>query len=66
MAALGSTGTPAVALVPVTLKGKSVLFLYAETEAGGATPPVPELKRLAAMTAIALEIVLLKNKLRNL
>jgi hypothetical protein len=64
--ALGSTGTPTVALVPVTLKGKSVLFLLGESAAGAPPPPVPELKRLAAMTAISLEIVLLKNKLRNL
>ena len=64
--ALGSSGTPTVALVPVTLKGKSVLFLLGEAAAGSAPPPVPELKRLAAMTAIALEVVLLKNKLRNL
>jgi type II secretion system (T2SS) protein E len=64
--ALGIPGLPNVALVPITLKGKSVLFLLGETDAGGPAPPVPALKRLAAMTAIALEIVLLKNKLRNL
>ncbi len=66
LAALGSSGTPIVALVPITLRGKSVLFLLGEAEAGTPPPPVPALKRIAAMTAIALEIVLLKNKLRNL
>ena len=66
LAALGSSGTPVVALVPITLKGKSVLFLFGEAESVAAAPPVPALKRLASMTAIALEIVLLKNKLRNL
>jgi hypothetical protein len=66
LAAFGSSGNPIVALVPITLRGKSVLFLLGEAEAGAPPPPVPALKRIAAMTAIALEIVLLKNKLRNL
>jgi len=64
--AMGSSGSRLVVMVPITLKGKSVLFLFGEADPGAPPPPVPALKRLAAMTAISLEIVLLKNKLRNL
>jgi hypothetical protein len=55
-----------MAVVPVNLKGKTVLFLYGESESYTRPPSVPELKRLAAMAATALEIILMKNRLRNL
>ncbi|MBK9090213.1 MAG: hypothetical protein IPL90_14635 [Holophagales bacterium] len=64
--ALGATFPAVVAAVPVTLKGKSVLFLLGEARAGEALPKAMELKRLGALTAIALEILLLKNRLRSL
>ncbi len=64
--ALGATFPAVVAAVPVTLKGKSVLFLLGEARAGEAPPKAMELKRLGALTAIALEILLLKNRLRSL
>lgn len=60
-------GFPAVvAAVPVTLKGKSILFLLGEVRPGEPPPKAMELKRLGALTAVALEILLLKNRLRSL
>ncbi len=64
--ALASDGLGLMAVVPVNLKGKTVLYLYGEAEAGEKPPPVPELKRLAAMAATALEIILLKRRLGRL
>ncbi len=65
LAAIGADWPAHVVVVPVTLKGKSVLFLFGESDP--ASPPaLPDLKRLATMTATALEIVLLRNRLRNL
>lgn len=64
--ALGTKKKPTISVVPVTLKGKSVLFLFCETDADKPVPQIPPLRRLAAMTAVGLEIVLLKNRLRNL
>ena len=40
--------------------------LYGEAESGEKPPSVPALKRLAAMAATALEIVLLKRRLGRL
>lgn len=68
LAAIGSSGgvgTP-VAVVPVTLRAKSVLFLLGEGEPGSPPPAAPPLRRLASMTAVSLEIVLLKNRLRQM
>ena len=64
--ALGSDGRGLVAVVPVNLKGKTVVFLYGEAPEGGKAPSVPALKRLAAMAATGLEIVLLKTRLTRL
>lgn len=64
--ALGADFPALVAAVPVTLKGKSVLFLLGEVRPGETPPKAMELKRLGALTAIALEILLLRNKLRSL
>ncbi len=64
--ALGGALPATIAVVPVTLKGKSVLFLFGEGRPG-APPPAPVvLRRLAAQTAVALEILLLRNRLRSL
>ena len=64
--ALGAAFPAVIAAVPVTLKGKSVLFLLGQVRSGEAPPKAMELKRLGALTAIALEILLLKNRLRSL
>jgi hypothetical protein len=64
--ALGSDGLGTVAVVPVTLKGKTVLYLWGESESYTRPPSVPTLKRLAAMTATGLEIVRLKSRLYTL
>lgn len=59
-------GFPAdVIVLPVTLKGKSVLFFVGVTTTGDAAPLIGDLRRLSTMTATALEILLLKNRLRN-
>jgi Type II secretion system (T2SS), protein E, N-terminal domain len=64
--ALASEGLGLMAVVPVNLKGKTVLYLYGEAESGEKPPSVPALKRLAAMAATALEILLLKRRLGRL
>jgi len=64
--ALGASWPAVVAAVPVSLKSKSVLFLLGEVRPGETPPKAMELKRLGALTAIALEILLLRNKLRSL
>jgi hypothetical protein len=64
--ALGASFPAVVAAVPVSLKGKSILFLLGEARPGEPTPKAMELKRLGALTAVALEILLLKNRLRSL
>ena len=63
---LGATFPASVAAIPVSLKGKSVLFLLGEIRPGETPPKAMELKRLGALTAVALEILLLKNRLRSL
>jgi hypothetical protein len=47
------------------VKGKSVLFLVGETEPNDPDPESAALKRLAVMTALSLELVLLKTKIRS-
>ena len=64
--ALGSDGRGLVAVVPVNLKGKTVVYLYGEAAENARPPSVPALKRLAAMAATGLEIVLLKTRLGRL
>jgi len=63
---LGSDGLGTMAVVPVTLKGKTVLYLWGESESYTRPPSVPALKRLAAMLATGLEIVRLKSRLFSL
>ncbi|HUM01879.1 MAG TPA: hypothetical protein VL084_06310 [Thermoanaerobaculia bacterium] len=64
--ALGSDGLGTMAVVPVTLKGKTVLYIWGESESYTRPPSVPALKRLAAMLATGLEIVRLKSRLFSL
>ncbi|MGZ5426983.1 MAG: hypothetical protein ACXWE1_07215, partial [Thermoanaerobaculia bacterium] len=66
LTALESDGLGPMAVVPVNLKGKTVLYLYGEAESEERPPSVPALKRLAAMATTALEIVLLKRRLGRL
>ncbi|HQQ78177.1 MAG TPA: hypothetical protein PLB01_12555 [Thermoanaerobaculia bacterium] len=64
--ALASNGLGLLAVVPVNLKGKTVVYLYGEAAEGARPPSIPALKRLAAMAATGLEIVLLKTRLTRL
>ncbi len=64
--ALGSNGTGSLAVVPIALKGRTVLYLWGESDSAGKPPSVAALKRLAAMTATALEILRLKKRLAAL
>ncbi len=64
--ALGSDGLGTMAVVPVTLKGKTVLYLWGESESYTRPPSVPALKRLVAMLATGLEVVRLKSRLFTL
>lgn len=61
--ALGILGRASIAVVPVTVREKTVLFLLGEYDSGSPPPNVGSLKRLATMTAVALEIILLKSRL---
>lgn len=63
--ALGAGFPAVVAVAPVSLKGKSVLFLFGVARPDS-SPKAMELKRLGALTAVALEILLLRNRLRSL
>jgi hypothetical protein len=64
--ALGSEGTGSMAVVPVALKGRTVLYLWGESDSEEKPPSVAALKRLAAMAATALEILRLKRRLAAL
>ena len=64
--ALDSDGLGSMAVVPVTLKGKTVLYIWGESESNTRPPSVPALKRLAAMLATGLELVRLKSRLYTL
>jgi hypothetical protein len=64
--AVGAGAAKSLVLVPVLLKQKTVLFLLGTSPSGSPLPPVVELRRLAAMTATALEIVLLRHRLLTL
>jgi hypothetical protein len=55
-----------VGVVPVTMRGKTVLFLLGEAVGGSHTLQIPFLRRHASMTALALEILALRKKLAAL
>jgi len=63
-------GCPAPArafLAPVSIKGRPTLVVYADNETESAwTPDVPMYRRLLAKAALALEILILKNKIATL
>ena len=54
-------------VLPITLMSKIVCYLYGDNMADGvAGAPIAELRRLAAKTAVAFEVYILKNKIRML
>ena len=55
-----------VGVVPVTIRGKTVLYLLGEAVGGSRALQIPFLRRHAAMTALALEILALRKKLAAL
>ncbi len=55
-----------VGVVPVTMRGKTVLFLLGEAVGGSHTLQIPFLRHHASMTALALEILALRKKLAAL
>ena len=63
---LGAPERGGMAVVPITLKGRTVLYLWGESDSAETPPSVAALKRLAAMMATGLEIVRLKARLAAL
>jgi hypothetical protein len=54
-------------LAPVLIKGRPTLVVYADNEAEtGWNPDLPAFRRLLAKAALALEILILKNKITSL
>jgi len=54
-------------VAPLAVRGKIIAFLYADNKADGVDKaPVGQLERLAQMAGLALEVALLKNKIRTL
>jgi hypothetical protein len=53
-------------VVPVTVRGKTILFLLGEAVGGARALQIPVLRRHASMTALALEILALRRKLAAL
>jgi hypothetical protein len=53
-------------VVPVPMRGKTVLFLIGEAVGGSHALQIPVLRRHASMTALALEILALRKKLAAL
>jgi hypothetical protein len=64
---LGGVAPKAALVVPVTLRSRPVLVLYADDPRGTAPPPDMErVRRLSPLTACALEIALLRVKMMRL
>lgn len=64
---LGCTAPARAFLAPVLIKGRPTLVLYADNEAEtGWNPDLPAFRRLLAKAALALEILILKNKIATL
>ena len=65
--ALGGARPKDCVVLPVTLKQKTVCFLYGDNGADGvAGVPVSALRRLASMAGLAFQVYLLKGKIRSL
>jgi hypothetical protein len=53
-------------LVPLLIKDRPTVILYADNAADLATTPdIPTLRRLLAKASLALEILILKNKIAS-
>ncbi len=64
---LGVSAPPTVALYPVRVKGRTVALLYMDNESQPLPlPDAPTMQRLTAKAGLALEILLLRNKLRDI
>jgi len=64
--ALGGRLPVQAMIVPVAVKGRLAAFLYLDGDDGPIPKPdLPALRRVAAMTGLALELVLLRAKLRE-
>jgi len=64
---LGCTAPARAFLAPVVIKGRPTLVVYADNEAETEwNPDLPAFRRLLAKAALALEILILKNKIATL
>lgn len=64
--ALGGRLPSQVMIVPVAVKGRLAAFLYVDgDDAPIERPDLPTFRRVAAMTGLALELILLQSKLRE-
>ena len=67
VAGLGGKMPKDCLVLPVSLRGKMVCFLYADNlDSGVGGSPMAELRRLTGKAGIAFEVYLLKNKIRTL
>ena len=65
--ALGGRLPANVMLLPVVVGGRTVALLYLDGDDGPLPrPDIPLMRRVAAKTSLAFELLLLRNKLRNL
>ena len=56
-----------VMILPVVVKERTVALLYLDGDDGQLPrPDIPLMRRVAAKTSLAFELVLLRNKLRDL
>lgn len=65
--ALGGRLPASVMLLPIVVKGRTVALLYLDGDDGPLTrPDIPLMRRVAAKASLAFELLLLRNKLRDL
>ena len=65
--ALGGRLPASVMLLPIVVKGRTVALLYLDGDDGPLPrPDIPLMRRVAAKTSMAFELLLLRNKLREL
>ena len=65
--ALGGRLPASVMLLPIVVKERTVALLYLDgDDAPLPRPDIPLMRRVAAKTSLAFELLLLRNKLRNL
>jgi hypothetical protein len=67
MTVLGSSQPCECIILPVTLRSKTVCFLYGDNiDAGVRSAPIQQLRRLVTKAGLAFQVYLLKNKIRTL